>query len=110
MLGIRDYEFNYLEVLLITNSGQLIFSFCYLAINQLFTQLQVEQEWNSYAGSYRPLRVSYPVGDQISTYRLQLPYKYSVPLMITSIMMHWLISRSIYLVAIEGGKVFSRVE
>ncbi|KAI6352151.1 hypothetical protein MCOR25_009535 [Pyricularia grisea] len=97
-------ELTYLQVLLITNIPQIIFSFCYLAINTLFTQLQVEQEWNSYAESYKPLRVSYPTGEQISTYRLQLPYRYSVPLLAASILMHWLISNCLYVMILEGGK------
>lgn len=103
-------QLTYLQVLLVTNIPQIVFSFCYLAVNALFTQLQVEQEWNSYAQSYKPLRVSYPTGDQTSTYRLQLPYRYSVPLMAASILMHWLISNCLYIIILEGGKCSDQVE
>ncbi|KAK8133474.1 hypothetical protein PG984_005486 [Apiospora sp. TS-2023a] len=80
----------------------LILSFVYLIINMLHTQLQVENEWNLYGLSYKPLRVSYPEGQQTSTYRLQLPYKYSIPLMGTSTALHWLVSNSLFIVIING--------
>lgn len=95
---------NYLATLIWVNVPQLILSFLYLTVNALHTQLQVEQEWNSYSCQYAPLRVSYPTGDQISTYRLQLPYKYSVPLIAVSILLHWLVSNSLFLLVVEGGK------
>ncbi|KAK8131082.1 hypothetical protein PG984_007520 [Apiospora sp. TS-2023a] len=94
---------NPIQALLVANLPQLILSFCYLLINNLFTQLQAEQEWNSYAQTYKPLRVSYPEGGQLSTYRLQLPYKYSVPLIAMSAVLHWLVSNSIYFLVIDGG-------
>ncbi|TLD22192.1 hypothetical protein PspLS_08162 [Pyricularia sp. CBS 133598] len=106
ILHVVPREPGYVQILLITNTPQIIFSFCYLAINTLFTQLQVEQEWNLYGQSYKPLRVSYPKGGQISTYRLQLPYKYSVPLIAGSILMHWLISNCLYLTILEGDSGF----
>lgn len=42
-------------------------------------------------------------GDQYSTYRLQLPYKYSIPLIISSIALHWMLSNTVYLFISEGG-------
>ncbi|KAK8044795.1 hypothetical protein PG993_004819 [Apiospora rasikravindrae] len=93
---------NPIEALLFANLPQLILSLCYLSINNLYTQLQAEQEWNSYAQSYKPLRVSYPKAGQISTYRLQLPYKYSIPLISTSTLLHWLVSNSLYLLVVDG--------
>ncbi|KAI6598771.1 hypothetical protein MCOR06_001481 [Pyricularia oryzae] len=107
VFGSLGNQLTYLQVLLVTNIPQIVFSFCYLAVNALFTQLQVEREWNSYAQSYKPLRVSYPTGDQTSTYRLQLPYRYSVPLMAASILMHWLISNCLYVIILEGDHDFS---
>lgn len=84
--------------------AQLILSFCYFALNSFLTRIQVEEEWNSYSRSYKPLRVSHPRGQQISHYRLQLPYKYSIPLIGMSILLHWILSNAIFLTIIEGGK------
>ncbi|KAG6362579.1 hypothetical protein INS49_007671 [Diaporthe citri] len=96
-------QFTYLGALLMANTPQLILSFCYFALNSFLTRIQVEEEWNSYSRSYKPLRVSNPKGQQVSHYRLQLPYKYSIPLIGMSIVLHWVLSNAIFLTIIEGG-------
>lgn len=52
----------------------------------------------------KPLRVTAPQGQQRSTYYLHLPYRYSVPLIVTSALLHWLVSQSIFLVRIDEYK------
>ena len=69
-----------LMALLFANWPQLFLSICYFTYNAMFTRLQVEEEWNSYGVSHKPLRVSFAASGQTSTYRLQLPYKYGIPL------------------------------
>ncbi|KAF7532875.1 hypothetical protein G7054_g7579 [Neopestalotiopsis clavispora] len=95
-------QLDYLSTLIVVNIPQVLLSFVYLTVNTLYTQLQVEQEWNAYAREYTPLRVSYPAGEQTTTYRLQLPYKYSIPLVVVSILLHWIVSNSIFLLVVEG--------
>lgn len=94
---------SYISALIIANGPQLFLSFCYFSYNTFFTRIAVEQEWYLFSVRYQPLRVSYPVGEQTSNYRLQLPYKYSVPLLVTSILLHWLVSNTIYIFINEGG-------
>lgn len=94
---------SYLGSLLAANAPQLILSLCYFSYNTFFTRLAVETEWNSFSMKHQPLRVSYPIGKQISKYRLQLPYKYSMPLLAISILLHWLVSNTIYVFVTEGG-------
>lgn len=60
------------------------------------------QEWNHYAHNRKPLRVSSPIGRQRSTYFLQLPYKYAIPLLIVSGTLHWFVSQSIFLASVES--------
>ena len=86
-----------LLTVLIANLPQVILSFLYLTYNGLFTCMLLGQEWSQYAHHRKPLRVTYPVGRQRSTYRLQLPYAYGVPLMVFSGALHWLVSQSIFL-------------
>jgi hypothetical protein len=95
--------FSFVDAVLIANSPQLLLSFCYLAYNNLFTRLQMAKEWALMSTAYRPLRVTDPKGDQISTYRLQLPYKYSIPLIMLSIFLHWLLSNTLYTFVSEGS-------
>jgi len=86
---------------LLANSPQIILSFLYLLYNALFTNMLMGLEWNNYAQSRKTLRVTRPCGDQRGTYNLNLPYRYGVPLMIFSALLHWLASQSVFLVRIK---------
>jgi hypothetical protein len=55
------------------------------------------QEWSDFASERKALRTSEARGQQRSTHFLQLPYRISLPLMILSGVLHWLISQSIFL-------------
>lgn len=83
---------------------QIILSFAYFSYNSFLTRLQVEREWQSFALSHTPLRVSNPVGKQVSSYRLQLPYKFSIPLITICALLHWIMSNAVFLYIVEGGK------
>ncbi|KAL6916711.1 hypothetical protein FSST1_008206 [Fusarium sambucinum] len=85
-----------LPLTMVANLPQLILSICYLAYNGLFTRMLAEFEWSKYSVEFRSLRVTEPKGSQNSTYRLQLPYRFSIPLIIVSIALHWLYSNCIY--------------
>jgi len=65
------------------------------------------REWSQYGVKRAPLRVTIPSPGQRSTYFLQLPYAFSVPLLIASIILHWFISQSIFLarIAIYDGRL-----
>ncbi|KAF8250362.1 hypothetical protein K440DRAFT_639945 [Wilcoxina mikolae CBS 423.85] len=86
---------------LLANAPQLILSFLYLLYNSLFTNMLLGKEWNNYARFRKTLRVTRPCGDQRGTYRLNLPYRYGVPLMILSALLHWTASQSLFLARIK---------
>ncbi|KAJ3568632.1 hypothetical protein NPX13_g6352 [Xylaria arbuscula] len=96
---------NYSSALLLANTPQLLLSLCYFSYNALITRLQVEKEWNLFSSGFRSLQVSYPTGLQVSSYRLQLPYRYSIPMILVSILLHWLLSNALFIYIIEGGFV-----
>ena len=86
---------------LLSNVAQLVLSLIYVNYNALLTSLLLAREWNRYAFVRKGLRVSHnPRGAQKSTYFLQLPYRYAVPFIVSSGLMHWLVSQSMYLVSI----------
>jgi hypothetical protein len=59
-------------------------------------------EWSQMAWQKKSMRVSQtPQGEQRSSYFLQLPYRYAIPLLGFSAVMHWLISQGIFLIAVE---------
>ncbi len=87
---------------LVANSAQLLLSFLYFAYNSLWTCMLLTEEWASYARRRNPLRVTSPIKGQRSTYRLQLPYRYGIPLMVLSGVLHWFVSQSIFLIVLEA--------
>ena len=53
-------------------------------------------EWSLFSHHHRTLRVTSPCLGQRSTYWLQIPYTYAIPLMTLSALLHWLTSQSIF--------------
>ncbi|KAK0653277.1 hypothetical protein DIS24_g6270 [Lasiodiplodia hormozganensis] len=90
-----------ISAILVANSPQLILSLIYVFFNGLCTRMLLAREWSSFARHRKALRVSSPRGEQRSTYFLQLPYRYGVPLVIYSTVLHWLVSQSIFLARVE---------
>jgi hypothetical protein len=86
---------------LLANLPQGLFSLLYLFYNGIFTSMVAADEWSRFAHHRKTLRVSSPVGKQRSTYYLQLPYKFGLPLVAISIAFHWLISQSIFLARVD---------
>ncbi len=95
---------------------QLALSIVYLQYNGILTRMLSAREWASYSNTrtkhnfYRGLRVTAPApgSAQVSTWRLQLPYRYGVPFMASSTLMHWLVSNCVYVLVMEGGYVDTR--
>ncbi|MCJ1263852.1 hypothetical protein MMC22_003722 [Lobaria immixta] len=87
---------------LVANIAQPILSFIYFTYNGIFTCMLAEREWNQFARKMGGLRISsIPCGSQRSSYFLQLPYRFAIPIMVLSGVLHWFVSQSIFLVAIE---------
>lgn len=95
-----------IALVLISNTPQLVFSIIYFTTNSLLSCMLVTAEYNDYAIDRKPLRVSWPRGQQRSTYYLALPYRYSIPLFIMSVALHWLLSESFFYVNITVYDVF----
>ncbi|KAF1982525.1 hypothetical protein K402DRAFT_340141 [Aulographum hederae CBS 113979] len=87
----------------IANAPQPIFSFLYFSYNSLFTTMTLAQEWSQFAIHRKGLRVSANrTGVQRSSHFLSLPYRYSLPMMAASAVLHWLISQSLFLVVVQA--------
>ena len=90
--------------ILIVNTPQLMISFLYVLYNNILTRQLVTDEWIRFQqpDGKKPLRVSSPIGMQRSSYFLTLPLKYSAPLMVATILLHWLVSQSYFIVWSSG--------
>lgn len=90
------------ENTLIANSPQIMASFIYFLYNSVFTNMLLGHEWATYSYKRKGLRVTTEgQGSQRSSYFLSLPYRWAIPLMATSSLMHWVVSQSIFFVIIE---------
>lgn len=94
-----------LSLVLLINAPQIVLTIVYFLCNGIFTCMLVASEYNDYSISRKPLRVSWPKGKQRSTYYLSLPYRYSLPFMGMSTLLHWLVSQSWFLVKIRSFDV-----
>jgi hypothetical protein len=87
----------------VANTPQILLSFLYLNYNGLMTVMSLAHEWSRYGIRRNGLRVSAtPKGAQRTTYFLQLPYRFGIPIIIATGTLHWLISQSIFLVSVEA--------
>jgi hypothetical protein len=104
LIGHGQIRYNstegFLSAVLMANAFQLLFSFLYFMYNSLLTCMSVASELDHYRLERKPLRVSAPVGIQRSSYFLSLPYRFGVPLIICSGLLHWFISQSIFFVRV----------
>jgi hypothetical protein len=93
----------------IANTPQLILSLLYFSYSALFTAMLMGYEWASHAHKRKGLSVSRQCfGAQRSPYFLQLPYRFGIPLMVLSDTLHWLVSQSIFLIAIDFYDTFGK--
>jgi hypothetical protein len=100
--GVMDNNSN--DILwnaIIINMPQLLFSMLYFLYNGIITMMHTSHEWAAFTTKRKALRVSKPRGEQRSTYWLQLPWSYSVPLIVASGSLHWLLGRSTYMVKLD---------
>ncbi|KAH6621842.1 hypothetical protein C7974DRAFT_377502 [Boeremia exigua] len=90
-----------LQTALLANLPQVCLSLVYFVINSICTSMCSAREWNEYATIQRGLRVTNPTAAQRSTHFLQLPYRWAIPLTVTSGVLHWLLSQSLFLIRRE---------
>lgn len=100
-MSLRVAESGILAAFIITNIPQVLVSYIYLGLNNVLTTMLVMAEWCGYtaasANSPKGLRVSSPLPEtqQRSTYFLSLPYKWSIPISITTTIIHWLVTQGL---------------
>ena len=98
--GDKSINFGIVGGTLVANTPQLILSYIYTAYNALVTSMSSHSELLGYSTKRRGLRVTQPTRMQRSSYHLSLPYRFSIPLITASAILHWLVSESIFLVRV----------
>ena len=96
----QSVNFGIVAGTLLANTPQIILSYIYTAYNALITSMLSHSELLSYSTKRRGLRVTQPTHMQRSSYYLSLPYRFSIPLIAASTILHWLVSESFFLVRV----------
>jgi hypothetical protein len=92
---------DFIKAILIANMPQLVLSATYSVFNRAITTFALCKEVREFSIRKKGLRVStVPRGAQRSEYFLQLPYRFALPAMLFSGVLHWLCSQCFYLVSI----------
>lgn len=103
-LGSETRNYTLIQCVFLANAVQLIVSFLYLFYNNILTHQLVGDQWVRFLhpNGKKSLRVSTPIGMQRSSYILSLPLTYSIALIIAMIILHWLVSESLFVVQTIG--------
>jgi hypothetical protein len=89
-----------ISAMILTNLPQLSVSAIYLTLNHQLTLMVQLRDWTGLASRRQAIRVSNPepASDQVSTYWLSLPYQWSIPLFLTSVLWGWLVSQILFII------------
>ena len=88
--------------IILAHTSQLVLSLLYLSHNAIYTAQFGALEWSRFAhGNGKSLRVTWPKEKQRSTYWLGLPLKAGIPLVLLQILLHFLVSQSVFLARIR---------
>lgn len=98
--AILDGQFTILSTVIIANLPQLPLILIYYLYTDLFTRMLMTHSWTSFTRKPKGLRVASPRGSQRSTYLFGILYRYGVPFLALSVLLHWTTSQSIFLVAV----------
>ncbi|KGO53592.1 hypothetical protein PEX2_062000 [Penicillium expansum] len=90
----------FIATVLAVNVPQAVITIIYAVYNNALTRMLLVAEYNDFGVERKPLRVSFPTGEQRSTYYLSIPYRYSVPFVVLSTLAHWLASEALSFVQI----------
>ncbi|KAJ5669760.1 hypothetical protein N7462_010830 [Penicillium macrosclerotiorum] len=98
LLGSGDLSRTMLSSVVVANVPQLIITMSYYCYNAVLTSMLAAGEYSSYGVKRKALRVTWPVkgSEQRSTYWLSVPYRYSAPILVIYMILHWLVSQSIF--------------
>ncbi|KAJ6116490.1 hypothetical protein N7512_006215 [Penicillium capsulatum] len=94
---------NFVANAITANLPQVVFSLLYFAFNNILTSMCVSAEWSRFGHTRKSVRVSHsPRLSQRSNYFLSIPYRYALPLIAISSILHWLVSESLFKISIEA--------
>jgi len=102
-MNLQDSGDSLLANSFIANLPQLIFSFLYVAYNSILTSMCLSAEWSGFGNDRKGLRVSHSAKlAQRSNHFLSVPYRFAIPLIGASAILHWLASQALFVIAVQA--------
>lgn len=96
---------------IIANIPQIYISTIYVFYSGLLTTMLSARELAGYTKSAKALRVSPPkAGQQRSSYFLQVPYRYAIPILVSMALLHYMVSQSIYLTRLDEFDILGNLK
>ena len=93
-------DYTVLQMVFLANVPQvplMVISYLY---TDVFTRILTSRSWIGFSRKPKGLRVARPRGAQRGTYLLGMPLRYGTPLLIMFILIHWMVSQSVFPVAV----------
>ncbi|KAL4912065.1 hypothetical protein BDW62DRAFT_195499 [Aspergillus aurantiobrunneus] len=97
---LSSYVTSFVGSVLVSNTPQLAVSFLYYCLNDSLTRYLLAADYNKFAICRRPLRVSFPRGEQRSTFYLTIPYRFAIPSLGAFTLIHWFVSEGLFYVQV----------
>jgi uncharacterized integral membrane protein len=105
---LSNFATSFVGMELLANTPQLAVSLLYFCFNDTLTRMILAADYNNFAIHRRPLRVTFPRGEQRSTWYLTIPYQYAVPLLTTFTLTHWFISEGLFYVQVLPYNLYGK--
>jgi hypothetical protein len=98
IIAQNDVHWTMLSSVVVANTPQLVITISYYCYNAVLTSMLAAAEYSSYGVKRKALRVTWPIkgSQQRSTYWLSIPYRYGAPILVIYMILHWLVSQSIF--------------
>lgn len=98
---IYDTVTSLVGVALLANIPQILLALVWLLYMGIMTSMFLAADWAVFGTKGQPLMVKNARGEQRGTWLLGAPLAWGLPLLILQVILHWLISQSIFLISLN---------
>ena len=94
-------ELNFIGMAMLANIPQIFLAAVWLLYMGIMTSMFLAADWATFGTSGHTLQVSSPAGRQRGSWLLGAPPSYGVFLLVLQMVLHWLVSQSIFVISVS---------
>ncbi|CAO2648437.1 Nn.00g077040.m01.CDS01 [Neocucurbitaria sp. VM-36] len=98
---IYDDVYSTISMAFLANIPQIFLAAVWLVYMGIMTSMFLAADWSVFGTKGQTLIVSSPRGDQRGTWLLSAPLVYGIPLLVLQVILHWLVSQSIFVISLS---------